>query len=710
MKRKAFLLGFLSVGGQVLILRELVSSFNGDELFIGTALFGWLLAVAVGAFLGGRKNRTTSVALFLWIGAILLPVMIIATRLCPLLISNIASEVIPFGKAAILSIVIMIPIGIISGWLFPTICREEHRPAASVVQVYLFEGIGAFIGGIVIAALIGDIFSTLAMATTFSVIILGIFYLPYNRTGIGITMAVILIVLLAIRFVIPKADMYLESMKYDKYKIETVFDTHYGHQTIISKEGSYTLLTDNMAEATYPDYNTAENLFLPPLLYKPDSKNILYIGRTEFGVNQIADSLGDIKLVMIDPRRSLSEYIDHIISPNDNIVRIDNDPVSYFRSHKINKIYDIIILNAGELDNYKNSRLITDYFIGLTKKFLKSAGVLFIPTNYDTDRYISSEKQALLDMINNTIQESFKYIHIWPGEITLFFASDDTLFYLQTDSIFVRANNLKYNPTYINENYLADRLSEFKSDRLRQVLTNSNNINSIEKPLLTSYQAVYRSKTVTLDKTLLPYLFTNRTWFIIIPILILLFFTSTVIRKRNRRIYGLFLYFFAGLVSLSMELISFYLYQSTAGSLYSEMAVLIGVFMLGMALGAYYSLRINKENLEYPALLLFLTAAVLFFVTYENIIPGFYLIYYSLFMFTVAVATGSLFVATTDRYYFGKSNANRGVGYALDLIGSSIGALFVVTILLPYIGLPWLLASLIIFIILTLIGAVITVD
>jgi hypothetical protein len=44
MRRLAFLLGFYSACGQVLLLRELVSSFNGDELFIGTALFGWLAA------------------------------------------------------------------------------------------------------------------------------------------------------------------------------------------------------------------------------------------------------------------------------------------------------------------------------------------------------------------------------------------------------------------------------------------------------------------------------------------------------------------------------------------------------------------------------------------------------------------------------------------------------------------------------------------
>ena len=56
MNRKAFLLGLLSIGGQTLLLKELVSSLNGDELFIGTALFGWLISIAIGAYLGGRRT------------------------------------------------------------------------------------------------------------------------------------------------------------------------------------------------------------------------------------------------------------------------------------------------------------------------------------------------------------------------------------------------------------------------------------------------------------------------------------------------------------------------------------------------------------------------------------------------------------------------------------------------------------------------------
>ena len=88
----------------------------------------------------------------------------------------------------------------------------------------------------------------------------------------------------------------------------------------------------------------------------------------------------------------------------------------------------------------------------------------------------------------------------------------------------------------------------------------------------------------------------------------------------------------------------------------------------------------------------------------------FLLPYYSVFIFVTAVATGSLFTAATDRYYYGRSECGRGTGYAFEIAGSALGALTVTTILLPIFGLPCLLISIIVLLGLTLIGAIVTVN
>jgi spermidine synthase len=710
MKRQAFLLGLFSVGGQVLILRELISSFNGDELFIGTALFGWLLSVAIGALLGGGLLLRAKVRFLFMAGGVLLPVMIIAARLCPMPVTLSSGEIVPFVYAALFSIFLMMPIGFISGWLFPVISRKEHRPAASIVMVYLFEGFGAFVGGLIIALLVGRIYSTLAMSFLLAFVVILGYRKPGSNLMLFIRLALLVFYFLILWKGIPKIDEMLEGLKYDGFETETVFDTPYGHQAILSRDSLIILKSDNNTEAVWPDLETAENILIPPLLYLPemDEINILYLGRAEFGITQLADSLKNVNINMLDPRAGLSWKIKDIIP--DGVVKnsIEADPISYFSKSRIQAKYDIIIINVGPPDNYKNSRLLSLHFLLLTQKLLKPGGILFIPTEYDSDRYITSEVATILSVTRNTLSDALYLTHFWPGVKTAIFASDSSVFNMSLDSLTAGINRLNYSPRYISEYFLADRLEKIKTERLSDALSESDKENIIEFPILTYLQSIYRSKAAGVDQKIVPYILNKPYWLLILPVFIISFYVVQIVNKSRRRRYGLFLYFTAGLVSLSAELITFYLYQSLSGSLYIEMAALIGSFMLGLALGVYYSCRINKENLEFPSLLLLLTSQLILLATYDKIGYQSQLVYYTFFLFTTALATGSLFVAASDRYYYGQSDKNRGLGYAVELIGSAIGALLTTTILLPVIGLFWLLILIILLIIFALAGSVLT--
>jgi len=699
MNRKAFLLGFYSIGGQVLLLRELVSSLNGDELFIGTALFGWLVSVAVGAYLGGRPRlKIGSTALFMG-GIILLPIMLIAVRLSPLVVTDLVGEIIPFSSAAVISSIMMLPVGIISGWLFPSITREGPTPAGSIVKVYLLEGIGAFVGGAAILILVGGILSALQMAVAVGVIVLGGNLL--SSPGRLVLRAILvtagaLLLLIITHHAVKTLEGCEDRIKYGPYQVEMSFDTHYGHQTILSRNSTYTLLTDNTIEAAYPDLLTTENLLIPPLAYKPSARKVLFIGRAEFGLMQLADSLPDLSITALDPRQVLSPKIDEVIPFSGTVLRIDDDPITFCSRSQATNTYDIIIVNPGKLDSYKNSRLLTDRFLARAKSLLKSDGIVFLSTHYDTDRFITLEQRQVLSIIYNVFEHSFDYVTLWPGNMTLLFASDTPLLDMPYDSIITRLTHLSYKPQYISENYLPDRLNEFKMQRLLAAVTSSDEVNILDRPMLPHYQALYRAKANAFDREVISFILGKPGWLVGIPLFIIAFFAlSTTTRVKKKR-FGLFLYFTAGVTSLSLELISFYVYQSSAGSLYSEMAVLIGAFMLGLAFGAYYSIRMDKKQLEYPALLMLLATTLIFLATFDHINPQALLFYHLFFLFVAATATGSLFVAATDRYYPGRAESNRGTGYACELIGSSVGALLSTTILLPVIGLQWLLISLVV--------------
>lgn len=709
MNRKAFLLGFFSIGGQVLLLRELVSSLNGDELFIATALFSWLASVAIGSVIGGlNSSRMKSFPLFL-AGILFLPASIIGIRLSPVIIGLNAGEIIPFSSAALISILMMLPLGLIFGALFSAITREGYRPAESIARVYLFEGLGAFIGGIVITALVGRIFSTLSMAIALGLIIMALYLLPIGKKKIVSAGIVLFVCLLLIRSFIPYVDTWLDALKYKSYKIEASFDTHYGHQTILSRDSTISLLTDNTIEGSYPDLMTAENIFIPPLLYSPQAQSVLYIGRIELGIMQLADNFPNLKITTLDPREQLSYALDRVLSPEKRVFqRLVDDPVAFLARRNVLTKYDIIILNCGEPDNYRNSRFLSDNFLMTASTLLKEGGIFFYPSKYDSDRHVSPDKGEILSIINNSLKKAFGHVSVWPGDMTLFFASDRLPFDLPIDSIIARANSFGYQPQYINADYLVDRFQTMKTDRLNEALKSSTEVNTLSKPNLIYKQAIFRSKIDTMDRTIVPLIFKENVWIVILPAIILAILAMAITKKQRRRSYGLFLFFVAGLVSLSLELISFYVYQSMAGSLYSEMGILIGIFMLGLSLGAFMSLRMDNYHLEYPALILLITSALVYLATYSSVNPKAILYYYLFFIFTVAIATGSLFVAAANRYYFGRPESNRGLGYAFELAGSSIGALAPTMILLPLIGLQWLIISIIIFLVIALLGAILT--
>jgi len=99
--------------------------------------------------------------------------------------------------------------------------------------------------------------------------------------------------------------------------------------------------------------------------------------------------------------------------------------------------------------------------------------------------------------------------------------------------------------------------------------------------------------------------------------------------------------------------------------------------------------------------------SVFFLFTFDIIPASYLLIYHCAFLLLSASATGGLFVAATWRYYTVGNNQNRGIGYAWELLGSAVGALLTTTVLLPVIGLYWLMISIIILLAVIILGCLI---
>jgi len=707
---RPFLLGFFSVAGQVLLLRELVATFSGDELFIGSALFGWLLSVAIGAGIAGRVKTPPHVGRGFVVGALVLIGMVPAVRFSPRLISEVTFQVIPFGAAALLSILAMMPVGLISGWLFSAITREGWHTQDSIKRVYLWDGVGAFVGGMIISLTISAVPSNLTLVAMVAVTTIA--FVVFTRRVHSVFGTLLFVVatvvgLVAVSFAATFGEHKAAEAWYRPYRVEASFDTPYSRQLILSRDSLTVLVTDNRVEGLAPDPAGAEMTLIPPLLYRPQASRLLYFGRSEFGVADLAKHFPDITVTAVDPRRRLDAACDYLLGTSSGGIRVTDDPLSFINRRAGRDLFDIVVVGVGEPDNYKTGRLLTSEFFGQARRLLKENGLLVVLTKYDTDRYVTKQVAALTGTIYNSLLTCFGRIVVWPGDQTMFMAGDSAEAIPGGAEIIGRLDSLAYRPVCLDESILYDRLSDYKVERLVESFRDIDAVNRVERPVLPNMQAVYRSSSaiaqfVLGDKIATPYrvLIT-----LLLPLLVL---GCGVLPRPKRGRFGLYLYMTAGMVSISLELLSFYVFQTTAGTLYAELAALVGAFMLGLAGGTYYARRLHTRYLEYPALIVLLFAVVMFLLTWNRIDWRVALPYHLLFLFVVALATGSLFVAATDRYYENRPLANRGVGYAVELVGSAVGALFTLTVLLPTLGITGLLVLLAAVLIAGLVGAVFT--
>ncbi|HUU45673.1 MAG TPA: hypothetical protein VM118_08055, partial [Acidobacteriota bacterium] len=113
-------IGFLSIVGQVVILRELSVAYFGVEIIYILAIGLWLLWTATGALLG-RRGYVPSVSVIGWmliLAAVLVPLDIAFIRLLRPLFGGVRGTFLPFGLQLLALVVALLPVGVLLGLLF----------------------------------------------------------------------------------------------------------------------------------------------------------------------------------------------------------------------------------------------------------------------------------------------------------------------------------------------------------------------------------------------------------------------------------------------------------------------------------------------------------------------------------------------------------------------------------------------------------------
>ncbi|HSW57735.1 MAG TPA: hypothetical protein VLH15_05000, partial [Dehalococcoidales bacterium] len=175
---------FLAVGfgetvGQVLLIRELLINFQGNELSLGVILACWLLVTALGSWGLGRYAEKLPAKSSLFVFTVILYALVLITQL--LLARGVSAiigvepgEVAGLASMFYACLLVLTPLCLLHGFQFPLACRilavQKGEAPVQVGRVYIAEALGGVAGGALFTYFLVQYFDHLEIAV-FTVIL-----------------------------------------------------------------------------------------------------------------------------------------------------------------------------------------------------------------------------------------------------------------------------------------------------------------------------------------------------------------------------------------------------------------------------------------------------------------------------------------------------------------------------------------------------------
>jgi spermidine synthase len=142
--------GLTSIITQILLLRECLSVFCGNELVMGIVLANWMILTGTGSFLGKLSEKVKEKEKLLTVLLIFTAGLPIATVF---LLHYLRNIVFPVGgmigviESVYSSFVLLIPYCLVAGFLFSLLAQIVSRESNLIAKVYSLEAVGSVAGG-----------------------------------------------------------------------------------------------------------------------------------------------------------------------------------------------------------------------------------------------------------------------------------------------------------------------------------------------------------------------------------------------------------------------------------------------------------------------------------------------------------------------------------------------------------------------------------
>jgi spermidine synthase len=731
-------MGFSGLVAEVLLLRELLIVFSGNELCIGIILANWLILEAFGCLVPGRKAEKSNHPLETFtvitvLFSLSLLIAIFLTRLLKSVLGISIGESLGLLPMLYASFLILLPVSILHGALFPFSCRMyamfSGQRASSVGRVYVYETVGTIIGGIVCTYLFIPSFHTFQAASVLALVNLLVCLVvvaPSWKTGLfqQTLLGILSVLLLFSGYLVfaGQADtlhQYSINAQWKDHHIVHYQNSQYGNICILENQGQYIFFLDGMPHliTPIPDVPFIEEFVHLPLLAHPDPAELLIISGGAGGIIHEAfkhSSIESIEYAELDPllldlfRKFPTPLTDSEL--NDRRVTIQQIDGRLFLQTTRNT-YDVILLGMLEPSSLQTNRFFTHEFFALVKQRLKTGGI-FVVGLPGSLAYVNEELKNLNSCIFTTLKRVFSYTRVIPGDGRNLFLSSDSgeITTIDGGQIIERLNQRNITAEVIAPWHIEKKLHPGWQDWFARFLAGgSQRINADFTPVGVFYSIAHWN---ALFAPSLRWLFRQferihlgTIALICVGVLLLYFLIVSV--HRGRGIGGLragvpFAIITTGFAGMIFDLILIFTFQSVYGYVFSWIGLLVASFMTGAACGAMLVTRVLARikncfplflTIDLAILCLALACPFLFQAVQASLGNPSVFVFSRVLFLVISWICGLLIGAQfplANKIYLGQSTSvskTAGLLYASDLLGGWFGGIVGAVVLLPVLGL-----------------------
>jgi spermidine synthase len=671
-------LGATAIATQIIVIREFLSIFHGNELVIGIVLGSWMILTGAGAFLGRSVHRWAERA-----GAI--PSLLVALAIAPLLtvfflrfLRNLvftAGSMVPILQMFLFAGVLLIPFCCVSGFSFALLAtalsgRVEKSPTAAA---YYWESLGSAAAGLLFSLVLFPRLETFQGLALLLALNAGLAcYLAYKGRSRVVTLVAALSLLAGIYLLaFAHLDLTTRQFLFPRQAIATYKDTPYGNLTVTRQEGQVSLFENGVLMFSTNDVTANEENVHYAMAQRASPRHVLLIGGGITGSTREVLKYGVDRLDYAEMNPWIlqigRDYTDALGDPRIHVIA--DDGRRFVRTANVR--YDIALINLPDPETIQLNRFYTVEFLKELKKTLNDSAVVSMSL-LPAAEYLGPEARSTSSVLYATLQQSFAHVLVIPGMRNYFLASDGAL----DIHIGRLVEERRVATTYVNRYYLDDRMLEERSAEIMRSLDTTAPVNADFEPV--SY---YRQIAYWLSY----FGAVPQVWILIIVAAILL-----LVWRFSPVGLGVFV---GGLVGASLEILLLLVFQTVAGSLYYMTGVVITAFMAGLAVGSWSARRFLPQAGMRLFVAIQLGAAVgcvllpfLFAVSRDSNPSAFIVqMLFSSLAFLLAVLFGTEF-AVASSIRGGRVSSTASELYGLDLAGSALGALVISVYAIPMLG------------------------